>query len=253
MRILDRYILKSIAGIFLGTLVMFAFLFILIDTFSHLDDFIEKKVSAEVLLNYYLSLLPTVIVNTSTMACLIATLFTYSSLNSNNEIIAARASGLNFWRVSRPALVFAALVSAFVFLVNEKFVPQSSMINQQIRETQIKVTLTEKNKGAPAIKNLTFYGLKNRLFYVDVFNPRTQELDGVTIIGQDNQQNMREKITALKGKWTGIAWKFFNCTVTEYASPLPNVPGEVKAPGSMEMAAPSRETRMPNRRSIRSV
>ncbi len=43
MRILDRYILKSILIIFAGTVFTFAFLFILIDLFSNLQDFIAKK------------------------------------------------------------------------------------------------------------------------------------------------------------------------------------------------------------------
>ncbi len=98
------------------------------------------------------------------MACLISVLFTYSSLNAHNEIIAIRASGMNFWQITRPALVFALFVSALVFLVNEKFVPQSSMVNQEIRDTQIKVVPSQKGKGKPLIHNLTFYGLKNRLF-----------------------------------------------------------------------------------------
>ena len=65
MRILDRYILKNILGIFFGTLITFAFLFILIDTFGNLEDFIEKQVPMRVILEYYISFLPLVIVNTS--------------------------------------------------------------------------------------------------------------------------------------------------------------------------------------------
>ena len=163
MRIIDRYILKSIVIIFLGMVVTFAFLFILIDSFGNLQDFIEKKVSLQVIGQYYLTFLPMILVNTSTMACLIATLFTYSNLSHHNEIVAIRTSGMNFWQVARPALIFTLVISAVVLLVNECFVPQSSLINQQIRDAQIKVTVSEKEHGLPAIKNLTFYGFKNRL------------------------------------------------------------------------------------------
>ncbi len=228
MRILDRYILKSVAGIFIGTLFTFAFLFILIDTFGNLEDFIEKKVPMDVLVQYYLSFLPVIVAQTSTMACLIATLFTYSNLSANNEVVAIRASGMNFWQVTRPAIIFALFVTAVVFLINEKFVPQSTMMTQDIRENKIKVVLSDKDKGRPVIKNLTFYGMKNRLFFIDSFDPNNFELTGITIIGHDNQQNLIEKTVALKGKWTGIAWKFFNCQVTSYNTALPNVPGDIK-------------------------
>jgi lipopolysaccharide export system permease protein len=224
MRILDRYILRSILVTFAGTVFTFAFLFILIDLFSNLQDFIQKNVGMTVIVQYYLSFLPSIIVQTSTMACLIAVLFTYSSLNAHNEIIAIRASGMNFWQITRPALVFALFVSALVFLVNEKFVPQSSMVNQEIRDTQIKVSPSQKGHGLPPIHNLTFYGLKNRLFFIDTFDPNTSELSGITIIGHDHNQNLVEKIVALRGQWTGIAWKFYNCQIASYASSLPNVP-----------------------------
>ncbi len=216
MRILDRYILKSITVIFLGTVFTFAFLFILIDMFGNLQDFIEKSVSVGTIASYYVTFLPSIIVQTSTMACLIAVLFTYSNLNAHNEIIAIRASGMNFWQVTRPALVFAFFISALVFFVNEKFVPQSSIVNQQIRDSQIKIIASQRGKGQPLIHNLTFYGLKNRLFFIDTFDPNTNELTGVTIIGHDHNQDLVEKIVALKGKWTGINWKFFICQVTAY-------------------------------------
>jgi LPS export ABC transporter permease LptG len=229
MRILDRYILKSIIVIFVGTVFTFAFLFILIDMFGNLQDFIAKSVSLNVILQYYVSFLPSIIVQTSTMACLISVLFTYSSLNAHNEIIAIRASGMNFWQITRPALVFALFVSALVFLVNEKFVPQSSMMNQEIRDTEIKVVPSQRATGKPIIHNLTFYGLKNRLFFIDTFDPNTSELTGITIIGHDHNQNLVEKIVALRGTWTGIAWKFYNCQITEYSgSASPNAPSRMR-------------------------
>lgn len=228
MRILDRYILKSIFGIFLGTMFTFAFLFILIDTFGNLEDFIEKDVPFQIIVQYYMSFLPMILVNTATMACLISILYTYSNLNSHNEIIAVRASGMNFWRITRPAIIFTLVICAATFLVNERFVPQSSLINREIKESQIKVTLMDKTKGRPVIKNLTMYGLKNRLFFIDQFDPNTNELDGITIIGHDQNQVLREKIVALKGKWTGIAWKFYNAQITEYSAPSPNAGSELK-------------------------
>ncbi len=228
MRILDRYILKSILVIFAGTVFTFAFLFILIDLFGNLQDFISRSVGFNVLVQYYVSFLPSIVVQTSTMACLISVLFTYSSLNAHNEIIAIRASGMNFWQITRPALVFAIFVSALVFLVNEEFVPQSSMVNQEIRDTQIKVSPSQKGKGKPLIHNLTFYGLKNRLFFIDTFDPNTSDLTGITIIGHDHNQNLVEKIVALKGQWTGIGWKFYNCQITSYGGALPNAPSSIR-------------------------
>lgn len=229
MRIIDRYITQSIMTIFISMVLVFCFLYILIDIFSHMDDFIEKKVAIDVIVEYYLSFLPIVLVNTSPIACLIATLFSYSQLNSNNEIIALRSSGMDFWRLTRPAISFGLIVCAMIFLLNERFVPQSTIISQDIKESQIKIAKTEKdNKTRPLIRNLTFYGLNNRLYFIDTFDQNTFEITGITIVGQDNAQNIKEKIVAYKGAWTGIAWKFFQVQITSYDSMKPNIPGEIK-------------------------
>ena len=78
------------------------------------------------------------------------------------------------------------------------------------------------------INNLTFYGLKNRLYFIDVFDPNTFDISGITIIGHDQDQNLTEKIIASKGTWTEIAWKFFGCQITNFDTNKPNVPGDIK-------------------------
>ncbi len=214
MRILDNYILKSIISVFVATILIFAFLYILIDAASNLDEIIGRKVGLKVLAQYYFSFFPIILTQTSSIACLIATLLTFSRLSNNNEVIALRSSGLNFWKITRPALWFCILVSVLLFWVNERFVPTATVSSEQIRDENIILQSDKNKKLIQPIKNLTFYGLKNRLYFIDSFNPRTYELAGITIIEQDNNQNPIQKINALNGKWIGIAWKFSQCQVS---------------------------------------
>ena len=218
MRILDNYITKSIIQIFLSTILIFCFLYILIDLATHLEDFIFNKVSADIILGYYSSFFPVIFVQTAPIACLLATLFTYSGLNNNNEIIALRATGLNFWKITRPAIIFSIIAAALVFLVNEKFVPQSLSISEEIKKEKIELAANQRQAETRPIKYLFFYGLNNRLFFIDQYNPASKTLEGITIIGQNEQQQMTEKIVALKGEWSGTAWKFTNCQISRYDS-----------------------------------
>lgn len=216
MRILDNYITRSIAQIFLSTILIFCFLYILIDLATHLEDFISNKVPWQTIAGYYGSFFPIIFVQTAPIACLLATLFTYSSLNNNSEIIALRASGLNFWKITRPAMIFSLMAAALVFLVNEKFVPQSLSISQEIKKEKIELAADKRKSQAQPIKYLFFYGLNNRLFFIDRYDPNSKTLEGITIIGQNEQQIMTEKIVALKGEWTGSAWKLINCQISRY-------------------------------------
>ena len=189
MRVLDNYILKSILSIFVATILIFAFLYILIDAASNLDEIIGRKVGFKVLAQYYFSFFPIILTQTSSIACLIATLLTFSRLNNNNEIIALRSSGLGFWKITRSALWFCILLSVFLFWINERFVPTATLSSEQIRDENIILASDKQKKQTAPIRNLTFYGMKNRLYFIDSFNPRTYELEGVTIIEQDSHQN----------------------------------------------------------------
>lgn len=228
MRILDNYILKSIISAFIMTILVFAFLYILIDAASNLDEIINRKVGLKVLAQYYFSFFPIILTQTASIACLIATLLTFSRLNNNNEVIALRTSGLNFWKITRPALWFSILVSVFLFWINERFVPTATLSSEQIRDDNIILQSDKDKKQTQPIKNLTFYGLKNRLYFIDSFNPRTYELEGITVIEQDNLQNPTEKINALNGKWIGIAWKFYQCQISIFDPVNINTTKEIK-------------------------
>lgn len=220
MRIVDRYLLDLIIKIFLSTILIFCFLYILIDMAANLDEFIKQKVVFTTLLEYYRSFLPIIISQTASIACLIACLLAFSHANSNNEIIILRSGGLNFWQMTKPALCFGLLVSALIFWVNERFVPQATSVSQSIREESM-ILETNSSRKKEEIKNLTFYGLRNRLFFIDAYDPNDLTLKGITIIGHDENQQIKEKIVALSGKWTGIAWKFYKCQSTTF-----DVPGD---------------------------
>jgi len=216
MRILDKYIVRSIILIFLTTVLVFGVLYVLIDSAVNLDEFIDRKVSLKILTQYYLLNLPIILNQTAGIACLIAILFTYSSLNSHNEVIVLRASGMTFWQITKPALAFALIVSAIILFLNEKFIPEAENKIKKIRNDNLILEVDREKKIKAKVKNLTFYGMKNRLYFIDSFNPNTSELEGITIVGYDKEQNIKEKIVALNGKWTGIAWKFYQCNVTTF-------------------------------------
>ena len=202
MRILDRYIQKNIFTIFLSSVFIFCLLYLLIDVTAQLDEFIDRKVPISVLLKYYLYFFPVILTQTASMSCLIAVLLTFSGLTNNNELIAMRSSGLNFWKITRPALFFGLIISTFVFLINEKIIPPTSQVTKQIRNENMVLEADRYRKHKEKVKNLTFYGLKNRLYFIDTFDPDTNELQGVNIIEYDNNQGISQKIIAFKGKWT---------------------------------------------------
>ncbi|PIP19270.1 MAG: hypothetical protein COX41_03695 [Candidatus Omnitrophica bacterium CG23_combo_of_CG06-09_8_20_14_all_41_10] len=54
------------------------------------------------------------------------------------------------------------------------------------------------------------YGLRNRLFFINKFYPATNTMEGITILEQDEQQNLTKKIVANKGVYEDRLWKFYH-------------------------------------------
>jgi lipopolysaccharide export system permease protein len=210
MRILDRYILKSVITIFLACIFLFLFLYVIIDILSHLEDILKQKAHYSMLIQYYLWYLPLMFVQISPFACLLATIYTFGKLNHNNEVVAMRASGLSIIYITKTVLVFGAVVSLLVFWVNDRLVTKATAETQKIRLLIEEGVKSRKEKKLEIINSLSMYGLKNRLFFINKFYPGTNTMDGITILEHDENQNLTGKIVANKGVYEGGLWKFYN-------------------------------------------
>ncbi|MDD4981023.1 MAG: LptF/LptG family permease [Candidatus Omnitrophica bacterium] len=209
MRILDRYILKSVLSLFFQCLFTFLFLYVIIDIFSHLDEILKQQVNISILGQYYLAYLPIIFVQVSPIACLLSTLYTFGTLNRNNEMIAMRSAGLSIPQIIKTALIFGLIVSACVFWVNDKFVPASMSLTERIKKEMESGTRKAKEKEHEVITNLSMYGLKNRLFFVNKFSLAANTMEGIIILEHDEKQNITKKIVANKGAYKDGLWRFY--------------------------------------------
>ncbi|MDD5654049.1 MAG: LPS export ABC transporter permease LptG [Candidatus Omnitrophica bacterium] len=208
MRIIDRYIFKSVFSSFLGCILTFQFLYVIIDLFSNLDDLLKQKAKLTLLGLYYLSYLPVIFIQVTPVACLLATIYTLGILNKNNEVTALRASGLSVWRIARVAIIFGAVISVLVFMVNERIVPSAQNSLVSIRnEIQ---SQGAKRPEESIIKNMSIYGQQNRLFFVNKFSIKENRLDGIVILEHDRHQELIKKIVASSGIWEDKMWKFYD-------------------------------------------
>lgn len=216
MRILDRYIFRSVASLFFSCLFTFFFLFVIIDLFSHLDVILKNKSAFELLSDYYLSLLPSIFVQVAPFSCLLATLYTFAKLNHGSEIIAMRSAGLSVFQITKTAIVFGLLISIFVFWINDKFVPNSLLENRKTKDEIESGSKKKSRHKEDAINNLTMYGLKNRLIFVSRFLPQEKMLQGITILEHNEKQDLTRKIVARNGIYKDGVWRFYQSITYDF-------------------------------------
>jgi lipopolysaccharide export system permease protein len=150
----------------------------------------------------------------SPFACLLSTLYAFGRLNHDNEIIAMRASGLSVLQISKTVMLMGLLVSLLVFWINDKVIPQALSYNQKIK-TQME-TGRKKEQKQGVINNLSMYGIKNRLYFINRFNPENNTIENIIILEHDEKQNITRKIVAKKGEFIDGLWRFYHCITYDF-------------------------------------
>ena len=106
--IVDRYIAKEFFKYFLASVLVFTTLYVAVDMLSTVW---QLKADSWTVWVYYLYQLPSVIYRMTPVSCLMATIFTVSTLSRSNELIALFGSGMSLARVTAPILVMAVLIA----------------------------------------------------------------------------------------------------------------------------------------------
>ncbi len=211
MRILDRYVLKSVLNIFLTCLFTFLLLYVTIDIFSRLEDILKSKMPFDILAQYYLFYQPVIFIQVAPFAGLLATLYTFGKLNRDNEVIAMRTSGLSIFQVSRTVIIFGLFLSILIFWMSDRLVPISLAVQKKFIERIDSWKKQPNKEQSQAIDNLSMYGMKNRLFFVNKFSLAEKTMEGITILEHDEHQNIIKKIVASRGVYQDGNWIFYHC------------------------------------------
>lgn len=208
MRILDRYVFKSVLTTFFLCIFVFLFLYITIDLLTNLEDILKYNVPMILLIQYYLWFIPIMFMQVSPFASLLATLYTFSKLNHSNEIIAMRSSGLSVMQIAKTVVMFGVVTSLFAFWTGDRLVPKSLMETKRIRDHMWENAKNKRTNTNEAIINLCLYGLKNRLYFINKFSLIEGKMEGITILEHDERQNITKKIVANKGLYKNSLWEF---------------------------------------------
>ena len=206
MRVLDRYLARGFLAPFFYCLAVFSILFIVIDYFNNLDDFLRNNAAFKVVLSYYMSLFPVLVIQVVPIAALVAMLFLLSMLNKNNELIAMKASGINTLSIITPFLFIGLVCSFAVMLVNETVIPNAILTSTSIKDGLIHSGKTKLEQRA--IKNVTL-AADSRMIFAREYEVVTQTLYDVDI--EDvSSRHYKIKIKARRAVYEDGQWQLYD-------------------------------------------
>lgn len=201
MRILDRYAVRQLLPVWVWCLLVFIFLTCLVDLFGHLDEILRYRVPSDTVLRYYAHFAPIVLVRASPLALLLGAAFVATRLSRHQEFMAMNASGLSLLRASVPFLFVGWLASLCAFVVNERVVPRSTIVYEQIREEAFR----GRSSDAP-VENVAIMDTENRLYHARALDLKAKELLDLTVLEHDRQNQPVKNLYASRAVWTKHGW-----------------------------------------------
>ncbi|MEO5826402.1 MAG: LptF/LptG family permease [Gemmatimonadales bacterium] len=133
MKLISRHILRTLVAPFVWSLLALTGLLLLNQLGPLIDKFGGKGLDLSVMGEALVLAVPALMVLTIPMSVLTATLYAYSQLAGDLEMIAMYANGLSVWRMVRPALVGAFVLTVVNFFVFDQLVPISNSRFSRLR------------------------------------------------------------------------------------------------------------------------
>lgn len=128
MLLIDRYLLFQFLKSFLIFFISFTGLFIVIDSFNNLDEFLkygdQTGSTFGVLWDYYSPRVFTFFGMTSGILTLISAMFTVTWIQRHNEMTALMAAGISQARIVRPVIIAVIVIAILGVLNRELLIPQ---------------------------------------------------------------------------------------------------------------------------------
>ncbi|MFQ5898820.1 MAG: LPS export ABC transporter permease LptF [Candidatus Methylomirabilia bacterium] len=186
MRILDRYVLKELGPPFVICGALFTF-FLIIDRIYQLTDLVVTKgVPFRAVAGLLVFMVPSFLIHTLPVALLVALLLAAGRLAGDLEVVALRASGVSPFRLFRPFLLAAVVVTGVTGVLTLGVTPWA---NEAFQHHRFEILRT---RVATGIKERVFNTTFDRLvIYVEELTPSREGLRGVVVADERNPKLSR--------------------------------------------------------------
>lgn len=126
---IDLYVLKRFFTLFLMTFLIVIFILLMQFLWKHFADLVGKGIGWDVLAEFFMYAITTLVPLALPLALLLASLMTFGNLGENFELTAMKSAGISLFRIIRPLIIFIGfvVVGAFYFSNNVLPVTQKNM------------------------------------------------------------------------------------------------------------------------------
>lgn len=202
--ILDRYLLREYL-LFMGIgLAVAATLFVIVDLLQTLDRYLRAKPPLIYIVEHFAYSLPAALYKGLPVVMLVATIFLFLTLSRNHELTAMKAAGISLYRTAAPVLVLAVGVAALAGLFQELLLPRLNELGEEVDRVKIRGQLP---RHLQSRQRLWLRSSDTRFYRVELTNPGTKDLFGVTVLEVDPEFRVLSRLDARRAHWGVGGWE----------------------------------------------
>src|SRR5438093_1301374 len=117
MRLLDRYVIRNFLQVYFYCIAGFISIWLIFDVSDNISTFIDQHVGLRLVVRYYATQLPQVLIILLPVSLLLSLLFALGRMSRANEIVSMLTAGVSLPRVLRP-LIGIGMITLEISLTN---------------------------------------------------------------------------------------------------------------------------------------
>ncbi len=122
---IDSYILKRFFTLFVMTFLIVIFILLMQFLWKHFADLVGKGIGWDVLAEFFMYAIMTLVPLALPLALLLASLMTFGNLGENFELTAMKSAGISLFRIIRPLMITVGLIVVAAFFFSNNVLPKS--------------------------------------------------------------------------------------------------------------------------------
>jgi len=202
--IVDRYLIREYVT-FMGIgLAVAASLFVVIDLLKTLDKYLRVKPPLMYIFEHFVYRLPAALHDGLPVVMLVATIFLFLTLSRYHELTALKAAGVSLYRVSAPVLGVGLVVAIGAGLFQELALPVLNERGDEVDRVKIR---GQAPRHLQSRQRLWVRSADTRFYRVELLNPATSDLYGVTILELDREFRLTGRLDARRAHWAAGGWE----------------------------------------------
>jgi lipopolysaccharide export system permease protein len=202
--ILDRYLIREFVVLFAIGVTVAATLFVVVDLLQTLDRYLRVKPSFVYIVEHFIVRLPPALYDGLPVVMLVATVFLFLTLSRFHELTAMKAAGISLYRVSAPILLLGLSVAVSALLFQELFLPRLRELGEEVDRVKIRGELP---RPLQSRQRMWLRSSDTRFFRIELMNPQTSDLYGVTVLEVDKTFRLLDRFDARQAHWTPDGWE----------------------------------------------